>query len=129
MLLGAGTLALQSLEYQRLARVHTGDVYIFGVALAFLVLGVAVGVRLMRPAPPAAADDGNPEAQQALGISARELQVLQELAAGYSNKEIAARLHVSPHTVKTHVARLLDKLDAKRLTEAIHKARGLGIVP
>ena len=129
MLLGAGTLALQSLEYQRLARVHTGDVYIFGVALAFLVLGVAVGVRLMRPAPPAAADDGNPEAQQALGISARELQVLQELAAGYSNKEIAARLHVSPHTVKTHVARLLDKLDAKRLTEAIHKAPGLGIVP
>lgn len=61
--------------------------------------------------------------------SARELQVLQELTAGYSNKEIAAPLHVSPHTVKTHVARLLDKLGAKRRTEAIHKARGLGIVP
>ena len=129
LLLGAGTLALQGLEYQRLARVYTGDVYIFGVALAFLVLGVAVGVRLMRPAPPAAADDGNPKAQQALGISARELQVLQELAAGCSNKEIAARLHVAPHTVKTHVALLLDKLGAKRRTEAIHKARGLGIVP
>ncbi len=43
--------------------------------------------------------------------------------------EIAARLNVSPHTVKTHVARLFEKLDAKRRTEAINTARELGIVP
>lgn len=49
--------------------------------------------------------------------------------AGRSNKEIAARLHVSPNTVKTHVARVLDKLDARRRTEAIRRARELGLLP
>jgi len=85
-------------------------------------------VRVLR-APKAPAFDGNPNAVASLGISARELRVLQELAAGRSNKEIAALLEVSPNTVKTHVARLFEKLGAKRRTEAINKARELGIVP
>ena len=127
-LLAAGTLALQWLDYQRLARMHSSDVYLFLVALAFLVLGIVLGVRVFRgPAP--AAFDGNPKAQAALGLSERELEVLHELAAGRSNKEIALRLQVSPNTIKTHVARLFEKLDAKRRTEAIRRARELGIVP
>jgi len=73
--------------------------------------------------------DGNPQAQASLGISPRELAVLHELAAGRSNKEIAAELNVSPNTVKTHVARLFEKLGAKRRTDAINRARELGIVP
>jgi DNA-binding CsgD family transcriptional regulator len=126
-LLAAGTLALQWLDYQHLARMHSGDVYLFLVAVAFLVLGIVLGVRVFAtPAP--VAFDGNPKAQAALGLSARELEVLHELAAGCSNKEIAARLHVSPNTIKTHVARLFGKLGAKRRTEAIHRARELGIV-
>ena len=127
-LLAAGTFALQWLDYQRLARVHSGEVYTFLVAAAFLVLGVVIGVRVLR-APKAPAFDGNPNAVASLGISVRELRVLQELAAGRSNKEIAALLEVSPNTVKTHVARLFEKLGAKRRTEAINKARELGIVP
>lgn len=55
--------------------------------------------------------------------------MLHSLAAGLSNKEIAAQLNVSPNTVKTHVARLFEKLDARRRTDAIAKARELGIVP
>jgi len=55
--------------------------------------------------------------------------VLKEIAAGRSNKEIAAQLNVSPNTVKTHVARLFEKLGAKRRTDAINRARELGIVP
>jgi DNA-binding CsgD family transcriptional regulator len=127
-LLAAGTLALQLLDYQRLARMHSGDIYLFLVATAFLVLGIVLGVRVFG-APASPAFDGNPKAQAALGLSERELQVLQELAAGRSNKEIAAQLHVSPNTVKTHVARLFEKLGAKRRTEAIRRARELGIVP
>ena len=127
-LLAAGTLALQWLDYQRLARMHSGDIYLFLVAAAFLVLGILLGVRVF--AAPAPADfDGNPKAQAALGLSKRELEVLHELAAGRSNKEIAANLHVSPNTVKTHVARLFEKLGAKRRTDAIRRARELGIVP
>jgi len=127
-LLAAGTFALQWLDYQRIARTQTGEIYVFLIAAAFLVVGVVLGMRIFaRPA--AIPFDGNPQALAALGISARELHVLQELAAGHSNKEIAARLHVSPNTVKTHVARLYEKLGARRRTEAINRARELGIVP
>jgi len=127
-LLAVGTLVLQWLDYQRLARSYTGDVYVFLIALAFLVLGVFVGTRLFGARKPSTFD-GNPKALATLGISARELTVLHALAAGRSNKEIAAELHVSPNTVKTHIARLFEKLEAKRRTDAINRARELGIVP
>jgi DNA-binding NarL/FixJ family response regulator len=126
--LAVGTLGLQWLDYQRLARAYSGDIYIFLIAAAFLALGVFVGARVMG-APKTAPFDGNPQAQAALGISPRELTILQELAAGRSNKEIAANLNVSPNTVKTHVASLFEKLGAKRRTDAINRARELGIVP
>jgi DNA-binding CsgD family transcriptional regulator len=126
--LGVGTLALQWLDFRRLTLAHWDDFYIGLIALAFLGLGVFVGIKLFAgPARPGG--EGNPRAQQALGISARELEVLHALAAGHSNKEIAARLNVSPNTVKTHVARLFEKLGAKRRTDAINRARELGIVP
>lgn len=126
--LAIGTVALQWLDYQRMARTHSGDIYIFLVAAGFLALGVFVGMRVFGAARPAGFD-GNPRAVASLGISARELKVLEELAAGRSNKEVAARLGVSPNTVKTHVARLFEKLGAKRRTDAINRARELGIVP
>jgi DNA-binding CsgD family transcriptional regulator len=127
VLLAVGTLALQWLDYQRLARAHSGDIYVFMIAAAFLALGVWLGARAFgaRPRP----FDGNPQAVAELGISARECEVLAEIVAGRSNKEIAARLKVSPNTVKTHVARLFEKLGAKRRTDAIRRARELGIVP
>jgi DNA-binding CsgD family transcriptional regulator len=128
LLLAAGTFALQWLDYQRLARTQSLEVYVFLVAVAFLALGAWIGVRVFAP-PPARPFDGNPQAAAALGLSERELEVLAELAAGHANKEIAARLHVSPNTVKTHVARVFEKLQASRRTEAIRKARELGLVP
>jgi DNA-binding CsgD family transcriptional regulator len=127
-LLAAGTLALQWFDYQRMARAHTGDVYLFLIAVAFLSIGIYIGARLFG-APSPARFDGNPKAQAALEISPRELDVLKEIAAGRSNKEIAARFKVSPNTIKTHVARLYDKLGAKRRTDAVNKARDLGLVP
>ena len=125
--LAAGTFALQWLDYQRLARTHLGDAYIALIALGFMGLGIYLGIRLFA-APAAPPAEGNPQAQSTLGISERELEVLRELAAGYSNKEIALRLNVSPNTVKTHVARLFEKLGAKRRTDAIARARELGIL-
>ena len=126
--LAVGTFALQSLDYMRLARAHSGDIATVLIAIAFLALGIFVGLRVLRTPRPATFD-GNPKAQASLGISPRELTVLQEIAAGRSNKEIAANLNVAPNTVKTHVARLFEKLGAKRRTDAINKARELGIVP
>ena len=129
-LLTAGTVALQWLDYQRLVRSYPAAIYDGLLATGFLALGLWLGSRLLgaRHAgdPPPA--DGNPRAAEALGISPRELEVLREIAAGHSNKEIAARLHVSPNTVKTHVARLLEKLEARRRTDLLRKARALGLV-
>jgi DNA-binding NarL/FixJ family response regulator len=127
--LAASAALLQWLDYRHFARAQSETFYIAVIALAFLALGVWAGVKLLgHRAPPAEPFDGNPQAQATLGISPREREVLELLAAGLSNKEIAERLHVSPHTVKTHVARLYEKLDARRRTEAILKARELGLL-
>jgi len=130
VLLAAGSLLLQWLDLRYLARAHSLDLYLLLIALAFLALGLFVGRRLFvgRPAAEPAAFDGNPKAQASLGISARELEVLREIAAGHSNKEIARRLAVSPNTVKTHAARLFEKLGARRRVDAVNKARELGLV-
>lgn len=125
--LAAGALALQWLEYDRLARSRPGDIYLALVAVAFLALGVFLGARLL-VRPKAVPFDGNPQAVASLGISPRELIVLKELAAGHSNKEIARRLEVSPNTVKTHLARLYEKLGAVRRTDAVNRARELGLI-
>ncbi len=125
--LAAGALALAWLDYQRLARQQTADIYLFLLAACFLALGIYIGARVIaHPAP--ASFDGNPNAQAALGISTRERTVLEHLAAGRSNKEIARELGVSPNTVKTHLARLYEKLEANRRTEAIARARELGLI-
>lgn len=125
--LATGALALQWLDYDRLAWSRPGEIYTALIAVAFLGLGVFVGMRLFAPPKPAPFD-GNPKAVASLGISPRELVVLQELADGRSNKEIARRLEVSPNTVKTHLARLYEKLGAVRRTDAIKRARELGII-
>jgi DNA-binding CsgD family transcriptional regulator len=126
--LAAGAAALQWLEYQIWARTHAGAVYIALVAVAFLGLGIWVGQRLFRSEPRAGKFTPNERAQSSLGITEREREVLQLLADGRSNKEIAARLGLSPNTVKTHVARLFEKLRVARRTEAILLARNLGLV-
>ena len=64
-----------------------------------------------------------------LGITPRELEILQAIAEGLSNREIAEKLFVSENTVKTHSSRLFDKLNAKRRTQAVQIAKEAGLVP
>jgi DNA-binding CsgD family transcriptional regulator len=126
-LLAAGAFGLQWLEFQFVVRTHATETYLVLIALAFMGLGIWVGVRLFRR-PPAAPFEPNLKVRETLGISDRELEVLTRLAAGRSNKEIANELNVSPNTIKTHIAKLFAKLEAKRRTEAILRARELGII-
>ena len=126
--LAAGVFLLQMLEFRFLVQSHSLEVYFGLLAAGFMALGIWVGAKLFRRGSAPAQFEVNVKAQQTLGISARELEVLELLAAGQSNKEIASRLNVSPNTVKTHVARLYEKLEAKRRTEAVLKARQLGMI-
>jgi DNA-binding NarL/FixJ family response regulator len=123
-----GAVSLNWLQYKYLARAYPNDIWLALIALAFMGLGIWVGARLFRRATPAEQFEVNTAAQGSLGISERELEVLQLLAGGRSNKEIASILNVSPNTVKTHIANLFEKLEVKRRTEAILRARELGLI-
>jgi len=116
------------LEYHYVTRLFAGEIYILIVAAGFAALGGWAGWRLTRRRQ----SDGfekNTAALETLGVSPREYETLELLAAGLSNKEIARKLGVSPNTVKTHLARLYEKLGASRRTEAVGKARDLSLIP
>jgi len=81
-----------------------------------------------RPEPRAAVRAEGASRPQGSGY-ARELEILQLIANGMSNREIAEKLFVSENTVKTHSSRLFDKLDAKRRTQAVQRGKELGLIP
>lgn len=107
---------------------------IIAFAALFLALGFLINRFLSSPKAPLLASQAaiiveyNTEKLKTLGISKREYEVLQEIAHGLSNQEIAAKLFISESTVKTHVSNLLLKLDAKRRTQAITNAKKIGIL-
>lgn len=143
LLAGVLIALLKLVEYRFLVLSHSFEIYGGIVALIFSALGIWLGLKLTRPretivvrevpiavAVPAATGFVRNEArQQQLGITGRELDILEALAAGLSNREIGARLHISENTVKTHAARLFDKLSAQRRTQAVQRAKEAGLIP
>lgn len=147
-LLGGVLIALLKLvEYRFLVIEHSLEIYGGSVALLFSGLGIWLGLKLTRtrevvrevpvhievPVPvhvPATGEFVRNEARlRELGITPRELEILEAMAAGLSNREIAERLFVSENTVKTHAARLFDKLSARRRTQAVQLAKEAGLIP
>ncbi len=124
----AGAFLLKWLEYHYAVRVFSTEIYIVSIALLFAGLGVWVGLRMAAPASKGTFAP-NVEAIEYLGISKREYQVLQLLAEGHSNREIADQLFVSANTVKSHLARLYEKLEVSRRTQAIQRARAIRLLP
>ena len=126
--LAAFALLLEWIQSRHILRFIDTEFYVGCLAILFTALGLWIGTRLT-----ARRNDGpfnpNNRALIALGISARENEVLGLMAAGHSNKEIARLLEISPNTVKTHVTNVFAKLDANRRTRAIRNARALGILP
>lgn len=133
-----GTLAilLKVLEYRLMVYDYALELFIGVVAVLFMLVGTWFGmkVRARRGAMlPAAVGEVpfsvSPELLREFGISKREYEVLELIAQGCSTKEIADRLYVSRNTVKTHAASLFQKLDARRRTQAVQKAKSLGLLP
>ena len=128
IVLAGGAFVLQWLQYEYLARAFTRDVYIAIIGTAFAVGGVWVGWKLTSRSAPAPFAR-NAAAQASLGLTGQEMKVLEQLAAGRSNKEVARVLGLSPNTVKTHIANLYGKLDVARRTQAVGRARELHLIP
>lgn len=128
LVLAVGAFALQWLQVQYLTRRFSLEIYVGVIGLAFAAGGVWAGWKLTARAAPGAFAR-NTAAQVSLGLTGQEMRVLERLAAGQSNKEIARTLGLSPNTVKTHVANLFAKLEVARRTQAIGKARDLQLIP
>ena len=140
-LLGGVLIAgLKFIEYRFLVVEHSLEIYGGLVALVFSVVGIWLGLKLtktketivikevpvpVRTSEPFEVDDGS---RERLGITPRELEILELMAEGLSNREIAERLFVSENTVKTHSSRLFDKLQAKRRTQAVQRGKEAGLI-
>lgn len=126
--LALAAFSLEWLQYQYFLKSYPVEIYIVIIAVAFAAMGLWVGNRLSsRQAK--GSFERNDAALKSLGISARELEVLEALAAGQSNKEIARLLGISPNTVKTHIAHLFEKLQVNGRIRAIDEARSLRLIP
>jgi DNA-binding CsgD family transcriptional regulator len=125
--LAVAAVALEQLKFRYAADEISTDVYIGLLALGFTVLGLWVGHRLTAKKP-VAAFERNDAAIAALNLTRRECEILDLLASGQSNKELARKLGISPNTVKTHLASLFAKLEVDRRVKAIEKARFLSLI-
>ena len=128
-------VVLKLLEFRFLVVEHSIEIYGGLIAALFAGLGIWLGLKLTRkqevvvvkevPAQPFAL---NEERLKDLGITKRELEILELIAQGMSNREIADKLFVSENTVKTHSSRLFDKLSARRRTQAVQIAKEMGLI-
>jgi NarL family two-component system response regulator LiaR len=132
-------VAMRLVEYRFLVVSHSVEIYAALVAALFAAVGIWFGLTLTGrkvdvrevtvevpvPAGPFVADQAR---IVALGITPRELEVLQLIAEGLSNKEMAERLFVSENTIKTHASRVFDKLGASRRTQAVQLAKSQRLI-
>jgi two-component system, NarL family, response regulator LiaR len=129
--LAALLFLLQWLQFSFFVRDLSLEFYLSVVAIVFTAVGIWAGLKLTRPKTTVIVQTNfkfNEDEFNRLGISKRELEVLELMAQGLSNQEIANKLFVSLNTVKTHSSNLFIKLDAKRRTQAIQKAKELNLI-
>jgi DNA-binding CsgD family transcriptional regulator len=136
-------VVLNLIEYRFLVLEHSLEIYGGLVAAVFAGLGIWLGLKLTRTRETVVVREVPVEVTvrvpgpfvrdekqlQRLGITPRELEILEALASGLSNREIADRLNVSENTVKTHTSRVFDKLSARRRTQAVQLAKEAQLIP
>jgi NarL family two-component system response regulator LiaR len=122
---------LKAVEYRYLIRDISTEMMIGIIAVLFAAIGVWAGRKLTRTKVVVSYPDFSIDENQLerLGISKREYEVLGLMSEGLSNREIAEKLFVSLSTVKTHSSNLFAKLDARRRTQAVQRAKELRLLP
>ncbi len=134
---GALIALLRLVEYRFLVVEHSLEIYGGVIALVFAAVGIRLGLTLtkskevvvVREVAVAEPFVRNDVKAAELGITPRELEILEHIAKGLSTREIAAALFVSENTVKTHASRLFDKLNVNRRTQAVHVGKRFGLIP
>ncbi len=136
---GVLIVVLKLLEFRFLVVEHSIEIYGGLIALLFAALGIWLGLKLTKkkevlivkevPVPAIQPFSLNEQRLKDLGITRRELEILELIAQGMSNREIADKLFVSENTVKTHSNRLFDKLSARRRTQAVQIGKEMGLIP
>jgi len=132
-------LVLKLIDYRFLVIEHSIEIYGGLIAAVFAVLGIWLGLKLTKKkeiiierevfVPAGQPFSLNQQKLVQLGITKRELEILELIATGLSNREIAEKLFVSENTVKTHSSHLFDKLSAKRRTQAVQLGKEMGLIP
>lgn len=132
---------LKWLELRFIIFHHSFEIYIGFIAVIFTALGIWLALKLSKPKIETVIVEKevfvtrngnfilNTSLIAQLELSKRELEVLNLMAQGHSNEEIAAKIFVSVSTVKSHNQNLFEKLDVKRRTQAIDKAKRLNLIP
>ena len=128
LLLALAAAGLEWLRFRHVIRIDSTEIYVAILALGFIALGIWAG-RKLTPQPRPAAFERNAAAIRSLGLTERECDILARLASGQSNKELARTLAISPNTVKTHLARVFEKLEVQNRMQAVEKARWLSLIP
>src|SRR5271168_3432179 len=133
--------ALKWSEYRFLVIDHSIEIYSGLIAATFSAVGIWLGLKLTRKqerivvkevpvtVPMAEPFSPNEAKREELAITPRELEILELIALGMSNREIAGKLFVSENTVKTHASRVFDKLGARRRTQAVQFGKEFGLLP
>jgi DNA-binding CsgD family transcriptional regulator len=131
--------ALKWSEYRFLVIERSLQIYGGLIAATFAILGIWLGLKITGrqervvikevPVPTSSPFLPDEQKREALGITPRELEILELIAKGMSNREIAGKLFVSENTVKTHSSRVFDKLGAKRRTQAVQLGKEFGLLP
>jgi DNA-binding NarL/FixJ family response regulator len=133
-MLGLLLVILQYFQYRLLMVQYAESWYIGLIALLFTVVGIWAGAKLSEKHRPVTQPDptspglADTVLLAQLNITPRELEVLRYIARGYSNREIAETLFVSTNTIKTHASNVFLKLDARRRTQAVERAKALGLL-
>jgi len=130
-------VVLRLIEFRFLVVEHSIEIYGGLIAALFAGLGIWLGLKLtkkkevvvFKEVPVTQPFALNEQRQKDLGITRRELEILELIAQGLSNREIADKLFVSENTVKTHSSRLFDKLSARRRTQAVQIGKEMGLIP
>jgi NarL family two-component system response regulator LiaR len=135
----ATIIFLRLIEYRFLILDHSTEIYSGLIAITFSVIGIWLGLKLTRKKEVVIVKEVAPdkttlfvlnkEKLAELSITQREQEILELIADGLSNQEIAGKLFLSLNTIKTHVSRIFEKLDVKRRTQAVQKAKELRLIP